>query len=304
MANRHLARSVVMQTLFEWDFMKKSQEEAFAILERNKAEFAPGVSDSAFTDGLLETVTSKKKDLDAIIVKAAPDWPIDKISVIDRNILRIGLAELLFSDTEQVPPKVAINEAIELAKSFGGETSGKFVNGVLGAVYKEMGEPGKDDVSVKKKSIKDIPDDEAPIENLVGSLVYAVNEGNIYVALVHDVFGHWTLSKGKLEPNEDVKDGTVRKIREEIGLTILLQDDLGGNEYIAFHPEKGKIKKKVHYFLSRSEFEPLELESGGGLTEARWFPLEEVADLNFYDDIMPMITRGITLIVEKVGKEK
>ena len=304
MANRHLARSVVMQTLFEWDFMKKSHEEAFLILARNQAEFAPGISDNSFTEGLLETVVTKKKDLDAIITKAAPDWPIDKISIIDRNILRIGLAELLFSDTEQVPPKVAINEAIELAKSFGGETSGKFVNGVLGAVYKEMGEPGKDDVSTKKKTIKDIPDDQVPIEQLGGALVYSAFEGTVYLALVHDVFGHWTLSKGKLEADEDVKDGTVREIREEIGLTILLEDDLGMNEYIAFHPEKGKLKKRVHYFLARSEFEPLQLESTGGLTDARWFPLEEVADLNFYDDIMPMITRGIALISDKVVKEQ
>src|SRR5690606_11051647 len=113
--------------------------------------------------------------------------PIDKISVIDRNILRMGLAELLFSDPGEVPPKVAINEAIELAKSFGGETSGKFVNGVLGAVYKEMGEPGKDDSS-KKKAIKNIPDSELPVENLGGALVYAVDEGEIQLALVHDVF--------------------------------------------------------------------------------------------------------------------
>ncbi len=301
MANRHLARSVVMQTLFEWDFMQRSKEEAFDVLDRDQKEFAPGISDTVFTEGLLKTVIEKKKDLDAIITKAAPDWPIEKISIIDRNILRIGLAELLFSDTEQVPPKVAINEAIELAKSFGGDTSGKFVNGVLGAVYKEMGEPGKDEVSTKKKAIKDIPDDQVPIDALGGSLIYSVYEGNVYVALVHDVFGHWTLSKGKLEEAEDVRQGTIRKIKEEIGLTILLEDDLGSNEYIAYHPERGKLKKQVHYFLSRSDFEPLQLEAGGGLTEARWFSLEEVADLNFYDDIMPLITRGIGLISEKVA---
>src|ERR1035437_1953031 len=154
MANRHLARSVVMQTLFEWDFAKRSREEAFDILKRNKDEFAPGVSDASFTDGLLETVIEKQKDLDGIITKAAPDWPIDKISVIDRNILRLGLAELLFSDADQVPPKVAINEAIELAKSFGGETSGKFVNGVLGAVYKEMGETHEKKIITTKKKKK------------------------------------------------------------------------------------------------------------------------------------------------------
>lgn len=302
MANRHLARSVVMQTLFEWDFAKRSREEAFDILKRNKDEFAPGVSDASFTDGLLETVIEKQKDLDGIITKAAPDWPIDKISVIDRNILRLGLAELLFSDADQVPPKVAINEAIELAKSFGGETSGKFVNGVLGAVYKEMGEPGKNDVSIKKKTIKNIPDDKLTIEDLGGALVYSIYEGVIYLALVHDVFGHWTLSKGKLENGESVKEGTMREIKEEIGIDINIEEDLGTNEYIAFHPEKGKLKKRVQYFLAKADFQPLTLEaheSRGGLTDAQWFPVEKITELNFYDDIMPLVTKGIEMMGKK-----
>src|SRR5690606_22279615 len=135
--------------------------------------------------------------------------------------------------------------------SFGGETSGKFVNGVLGAVYKEMGEPGKHDVSTKKKNIKDIPESELTIEQLGGALVYAIHEGVIHLALVHDVFGHWTLSKGKLEGNEDIKAGTIREIQEEIGLAIAIEDELGSNEYIAYHPEKGKLKKCVQYFLAR-----------------------------------------------------
>jgi len=286
-----------MQTLFEWDFCSASVLDALIVLERNKKEFAPKVSDDGFMDDLIKTVISKQKDLDVIIVKAAPDWPIEKISIIDRNILRIGLAELLFSDSEQVPPKVAINEAIELAKSFGGDTSGKFVNGVLGAVYKEMGEPGKNDVSKKKN--KDLSDDKVTLEQLGGALVYSIHEGNIYLALVHDVFGHWTLSKGKLEKEEDLKVGTIREIKEEIGLDIMLEDDLGVNEYIAYHPEKGKLKKSVHYFLAKSSFEPIQLESSGGLNDARWFTLEEMADLNFYDDIMPLITKGIGLLSEK-----
>jgi ADP-ribose pyrophosphatase YjhB (NUDIX family) len=191
---------------------------------------------------------------------------------------------------------VAINEAIELAKSFGGDTSGKFVNGVLGAVYKEMGEPGKDEVSTKKKNNKDIPDSELPVENLGGAVVYAIEKKKIYLAFVHDVFGHWTLSKGKLEAGEDVKDGTIREIKEEVGLTITIKDDLGSNEYIAFHPEKGKLKKKVHYFLAESKYEPITLESSGGLTDAKWFEASEIADLNFYDDILPIVTKGVTML--------
>src|SRR3989339_636638 len=163
MANRHLSRSIVLQALFEWDFMpdKKGSnptpEEVRDVLKRNLKEFAPGFEDDTFAFSLIEQVLKKRATVDEIIEKAAPDWPIDKISVVDRNILRIGLTELLFGDRKEVPPKVAINEAIELAKTFGGENSGKFVNGVLGAVYKEIGEPGKEQVSRKKKH-EEVPD--------------------------------------------------------------------------------------------------------------------------------------------------
>ena len=108
MANRHLSRSIVTQSLFEWDFNKKSAKEAMEIFERNASEFATGTGDLAFMENLMKNVVAKKKDLDVIIEKAAPDWPIDKISIIDRNILRIGLYELLFADRKEVPPKVAI----------------------------------------------------------------------------------------------------------------------------------------------------------------------------------------------------
>src|SRR3989344_7646028 len=198
MANRHLSRSIVLQSLFEWDFASKKDENINQILERNAKEFAPGIGDLAFVKTLTQNILKKRTDLDQIIEKAAPEWPIGKISVVDRNVLRVGLYELLFSNREEVPAKVAINEAIELAKSFGGENSGKFVNGVLGSVYKELGEPGKDAVSKSKKHNPDIPYEEMPVQKLGGSVVYAKNKGEIYLALVHDIFGHWTLSKGKL----------------------------------------------------------------------------------------------------------
>ena len=131
MANRHLSRSIVLQSLFEWDSRGLSDVDVKPVAERNLEEFAPGLGDNNFVFNLLKTVIGKRESLDNIIKKAAPDWPLDKISTIDRNVLRIGLCELLFSDRTEVPAKVAINEAIELAKTFGGENSGKFVNGVL-----------------------------------------------------------------------------------------------------------------------------------------------------------------------------
>ncbi len=137
MASRHLTRSIVMQSLFEWDFYGKIGDLA-EILQRNLDEFGPGLEEKSFAADLIAGVVGKMAGIDKIIEKAAPQWPISQISVVDRNILRLGLYELLYEDKKAVPPKVAINEAIELAKNFGGESSGKFVNGVLGTIYKEM----------------------------------------------------------------------------------------------------------------------------------------------------------------------
>ena len=137
MSSRHLSRSIAMQALYEWDF-SGGKEDLEKIVERNIKEFGPGLEDASFIWQLVTGVVQHLKEIDKIIEKAAPEWPIEQITIIDRNVLRIGLYELLFGDREAVPPKVAINEAIELAKSFGGESSGKFINGVLGTVYKEI----------------------------------------------------------------------------------------------------------------------------------------------------------------------
>jgi len=270
-----------------------------AVLTRNAEEFSPQGGDFSFTKSLLLRVIEKQKDVDRIIEKAAPDWPLERISIIDRNVLRIGLCELLFSDRGEVPPKVAINEAIELAKAFGGETSGKFVNGVLGAVYKEMGEPGKDEVSKKQKFNPDIPDKELPVEHLSGAVVYSKKEDEFYLALVHDVFGYWTLSKGRLENGETPKDGVKRGIKDELGLSVTVKDSLGENEYFAYDPEIGKKRKHVHYFLSESKFTKIKLEEKGGLDDAKWFKLSELVDLNFYNDILPLVTKAVNILLKK-----
>ncbi|MCH8049858.1 transcription antitermination factor NusB [Patescibacteria group bacterium] len=298
MANRHLARSIALQTLFEWDFNNQDEDGLVESIKRNVEEFAPGKGDFLFVKELVTNVIAKQKKLDTIIEKAAPEWPIDKISIVDRNILRIGLYELLFADRSEVPAKVAINESIELAKGFGGDSSSRFVNGVLGAVYKEIGEPGKDEVS-KKKKFKDIAYEDMPREKLGGAVVYARDKDEVYLALVHDVFGHWTLSKGKLESDEDVKEGTIREIMEEMGLKITIKEKLGENEYVANDPEIGKKRKHVTYFLAESDFTEIKLGPSGGLDDAKWFKMVDILDLNFYDDMLPIVTKAVNILLAK-----
>lgn len=138
MANRHLARTIALQTLYEWDF-NKQQPKLDTILKRNMREFAPSFDDQQFSERLVAGVIEQLLKLNEYIGEYAPEWPLDQITVIDRNVLRIGIYELKFDS--DIPPKVAINEAIELAKTFGGPSSGKFVNGVLGTIYKRMQPP-------------------------------------------------------------------------------------------------------------------------------------------------------------------
>ncbi|OGG88234.1 transcription antitermination factor NusB [Candidatus Kaiserbacteria bacterium RIFOXYD1_FULL_42_15] len=305
MANRHLSRSIVLQSLFEWDLNAIEKKQVIEVLDRNIEEFAPNKTDRPFMGKLLEGILGKQPELDLVIEKAAPEWPIDRISPVDRNILRLGLFELLFADRREVPAKVAINEAIELAKQFGGENSSRFVNGVLGAVYKEIGEPGKEEVGKIRK--KDVPFDQMPIERLGGAVVYAEADGVMYLALVHDIFGHWTLSKGKIGDRPEIVDetsaaGTIREIKEEMGLDITIEAELGNNEYVATHPEKGKVRKQVHYYLASAPYSAISLEQKGGLDDGQWFRVADILDLNFYEDILPIVTKAITMLVGRKSK--
>ncbi len=137
-SQRHIARIVALQTLFELDFAANSPE---SILERTIKIKALTGEAAAFAGELVNGVLANKQRLDDAIRRFAPAFPVDQLSSMDRNILRLALYELLISDT--TPPKVAVNEAVELAKEFGADTSPKFVNGVLGSVISDTGKPAQ-----------------------------------------------------------------------------------------------------------------------------------------------------------------
>lgn len=293
MSTRHIARTVALQTLFELDMrdvLDSSQvpENIDAIIIRNTAEFGEGIKDTSFTKSLVSSVLSRKITLDDIIVRAAPDWPIEKIGVVDRNVLRIGLAELLFGDRSQVPPKVAIDEAIELAKTYAGDTSGKFVNGVLGAIYKEMGEPEKAQTTKSRKEHFE----HGKRELLVGAIILAKRGNSVDIALVHDVFGYWTLPKGHVQGSANIEEEVAREVKKEVGISVEVLEKIGENEYIANKPDQGKVVKHVMYYVTKSNHDELALEQKGGLDEAKWFPFTQIETLRIYDDILPLLRKG------------
>ncbi len=151
MSNRHLARTIALQTLFAWDFNGKKDSDIERLTAENFANFAPNFDDGGFVKNLIAGVRDNLSKIDKHIVKYATEWPLDQITTIDRNILRLGIFELLYTVT---PPRVVINEAIEIGKSFGGDSSGKFVNGVLGALYNDEPEVQKRDNKEEAEAAK------------------------------------------------------------------------------------------------------------------------------------------------------
>jgi len=287
MASRHLSRSAVLQSLFECEIKETlSLENAERILKRNIENTRNADTDRVFAESLLRGVLEKKEELDAIIVKAAPQWPLSKIAPVDRNVLRIGLFELLFGERTAVPPKVALNEAIELAKAFGGDTSGKFINGVLGTVYRDMGEPGKKDAP---KSTEPIPH-----ENLGGVFLVARVSGAVHIALVHDVFGKWTLPKARCKKNELSDSAASRAMQDELGVSGTIIAPLSEHEYMAHEPLAGTVLRTVGYFLAHIEkMQPLKCKVCEGITEAQWFSEESLPSLDTYGDLAPIFDLGI-----------
>lgn len=151
-SNRHLGRIIALQTLYEQEMRQDADDKAFdlqAVLDRNIARYAEMLDDIEFIRQLVDGVSKQAAELDARLQPVAPEWPIDQIARMDRLVLRIGLYEL--ENEADVPPKVVINEAVELAKAFGGDNSSKFVNGVLGTLLREKEEAPKKSTTRKAK---------------------------------------------------------------------------------------------------------------------------------------------------------
>jgi N utilization substance protein B len=288
MASRYEQRSVVIQTLFEADFRGSlTSEGMLPILLRNCEEYLETNSIPEFSESVTLGVVLKKDVLDEIIEKAAPEWPIEKIAIIDRALLRLGLFELLYGETYNIPHKVAINEAIELSKAFGGDSSRRFVNGVLGAIYREM--HGEDPQKPKQKKVEVI--------NLAGALVFRKTDEGNEIALVYDMFKYWTLPKGKREGEESIEECAKREVREETGVEIDLISKIQENEYTAGSDDDTLKRKHVTYFLAEHRSGELRVEEGHtGILKVQWFKVENVMQQKLYRDMKPIIEMGIKMI--------
>ncbi|MFH0873273.1 MAG: transcription antitermination factor NusB [Candidatus Komeilibacteria bacterium] len=271
MANRHLARTLTLQTLFEWDFYL-GKLDVPAAMATIKHEFAPDFDDQGFSLRLTEEVIDNHFIIDKLITKFAPEWPLDQITLVDRNVLRIGIYELKFDKT--IPPKVAINEAIELAKTYGGTSSGKFVNGVLGSIYKEMIQRGEKQ-TLESQGIK---------EESSGGIIYRQEDESYKFALILDSYGKWTFPKGHVDGKEKPEEAAIREIQEEIGIQNLVNKGHLDDLQLKVHkPEQQPFRKLVHVYL----FETTDTDLKPQISEvkdARWYDPQEALDIIGYEE--------------------
>jgi N utilization substance protein B len=291
MSNRHLARTVALQSLFQWDFMGQGQD-VQDLVKRNWMEFGPDYDDGGFAHNLVAGVISNQKAIDKLIVKYAPEWPLEQITNVDRNVLRLGIFELKFDPA--IPPKVAINEAIELAKSFGGEASGKFVNGVLGSIYRDMVAAGE-----TKPDVAAIAPAMGQHQTSTGGVVYRRDSnGSYHFAIIKDATGRWTFAKGKIgEGDKDMAAAAAREVAEEMGVEQLTVGPKVGEINITVNePGKPPRPKTVHYFLIESTSDCLHAEDATELQDAAWFSTQETWENLGYENARGIFRKALHLL--------
>jgi len=282
MSNRHLARTIALQSLYQWDFNRMT-EDILVIVRQNLQDFAPSFDDNGFTEHLVRGIIKQQSEIDRLIVQYAPEWPLAQITPIDRNILRIGIYELKHPE---VPPKVAINESIELAKTFGGDASGKFINGVLGNIYKDMEAQGERIATVHTTTVAPSRREEGPMEISAGGVVFRHNSHDGYdFALIQDAIYRWTFPKGKVEEGETLEEAARQEVSEEIGITkVKLICPLGSIHITVNAPGKPPTPKTVHYFLMEALEDTLRIVPDHEIKGGEWVPLPQVIPMLGYEN--------------------
>jgi N utilization substance protein B len=284
MANRHLSRTIAMQTLFAWDFNDK-KDDLDDLIKENFKQFAPNFDDQGFVENLVFSTVKNLDKIDNYIVKYATEWPLDQITAVDRNILRLGVCELIFD--EKMPAKVAINEAIEIAKSFGGDTSGKFVNGVLGAILKELPE---------KEIDKNNKENETEKEISAGGVVYFFDGNGYKFVLILDIYNKWTFPKGKQEEGEDLKITAEREIKEETGLKDVIVKDELGKIHIEVKRGGKRIPKTIHFFLIEAKDIELINPEVDEIKDLKWVEENDVLNILDYETVKDIFKKALEKI--------
>lgn len=268
---RHQSRMVVLQTLYEWDF--DEEKDIKEVLRRNIENSGFKVDDE-FCFKVAEGVIKNINIINDVIKKTAPEWPIEQIATIDRTILRVGIFELLYD--KEVPPKAVINEAVELGKEFGGENSGKFVNGVLGTVYRNSDRYEDEDMVID-----------------AGGIIYRKDGGKTWFLLTKSLYDKWSFPKGKVEEGETWQETAAREIQEETGISEAeILGEVGEIKYT--DKSMGETTKKtVHFYLVKTSQEKTMPTPGAHIKEAKWMEKEDVIKSLDYPNLVDLFEKAL-----------
>ncbi|PID83452.1 transcription antitermination factor NusB [Candidatus Campbellbacteria bacterium] len=303
MLTRNNSRQLALQTMFVLDtrffgldYQENQNLDTDKISEVYSYVFENFYKDKSsgedeFSKNLIFGVVKNLEEIDQYIQKFAKNWSLEKTAIVDKNILRIAIYELLFFESE-LPGKVVINEAIELAKKYGHKKSHLFISGLLGALYENMGLEKKDQKlnSLPKKITE---------KKKVGALCFYKKEGKIKYLLVHNIFGKWTLPKGSVEQDFDnINDALNSILKSKVNVEGKAGDIIGKNEYSSLKDVRNIVKKDIVYFIFEVS-NPGETEvkqKNGGLNNVKWFTEENLKKAQTYEDLEEIIQKGVELI--------
>jgi N utilization substance protein B len=310
MSLRHISRVIVFQTIYCLDSkdcldldIENAKTEMSKILEL--LDISEKDLDHEYAVTLIKNILDRRITIDEILQRAAPDWPLYKIHSVDRNILRLSICELLFSPHTEVPMKVAINESIEIAKEYGSENSGKFVNGVLGHIYREICDVH--DIQSQQVMQQEIKNDTSYIvKHMIGVLLYKTENGQKYFGCIYDIFRHWGACKSEINPEQDLNQNIIRIIKKEFGNIEESQinnvETIGTIDFVTNDKDKKlKVKKQVQYYLVDVDAVIADHISSNGVSKSDWLRIDDkLLELRFYPDFKNILDKAI----EKVSWNK
>jgi len=267
---------IALQTLYEWDF--DDEKNAQEVLERNIRKSGFRVDDD-FCNKIVNGVIKNFEKINQLIEKTAPEWPLQQIASIDRAVLRMGIFELIFDD--EVPPKAAINEAVELGKEFGSENSGKFVNGVLGTIYRSSDRYEKEDLAIGS-----------------GGIVFKEEDGQLQFLLIKNPFDKWTFPKGKVKEDETWQEAAAREIGEETGIKQAeILEEVGEIKFTDKSKEE-PIKKSIYFYLVKTDQKEITPNKDSDTKEVKWMSEEDVIKSLGYPNLVDIFKKAL----EKIKK--
>lgn len=281
MSRRHQSRELILKTLYNIDVLddlKPYTNIDYVIEIMNKVrEIDSSIEskdDTEYSKKIISAIVDRINTINDILTKAAPEWPIDKINIIDRNILRIGIYEILFASEEGTPPKVAINEAIELAKEYSGQKSFSFVNGVMGTIYKEIYNNTKIESNDHKENIKAI--------HIIECIPYSVDKNILYIGMILDKNKKWCFPRLEENKDKNIEENILNVLNNKFTSIESLNEytKLTDKNITLSKKEGEKIRENTIYYLVKMEYKIINTLDNTKSISVKWIKSNEIEKLN------------------------